>query len=87
MSYARFIDSDVYVFATTEGTVECMSCWLQPSTRPENLIGYETHVSASLPDMIAHLALHRAAGYNVDDDTFRELLEDYLKIPVASPEP
>jgi hypothetical protein len=67
MSYARFgwDGSDVYVFLSVSGHLECCACklgdaWDFPSTDA----------------MIAHLEAHRGVGHCVPQDTIDELLAD-----------
>lgn len=73
MSYARFSDCDVYVFGTDDG-FECQCCHLLPSTRPENLMGYESFRCATRAEMVGHLLTHVAKGDDTDDaiDCLRE---------------
>lgn len=75
MSYARFgwDGSDVYVFANMDGLFECMCCALQPSPRPENLIGYDSHYEPTAELMVEHLLAHRSAGHVVPNDAISEL--------------
>lgn len=67
MSYARFgyDDSDVYVFLSSEGYLECCGCSLNEQWY------YET-----TDEMLAHLEEHRAQGHNVPQDCIDELLAD-----------
>lgn len=62
MSYCRFLDADVYVFASTTGAFECCGCWL----------GDHSFRTPSRTAMIAHLGEHRAAGHHVPDYVFAE---------------
>ena len=65
MSVCRFGDqSDVYVFYSTHGGIECCRCDLLDGN----------HFNA--PDeagMIAHLEAHLAAGHRVPQEAFEEL--------------
>ena len=66
MSYARMgKDSDVYVFMSVSGHLECCGCllgdrWDFPSTGA----------------MVAHLESHRQVGHRVPDYTVPALWED-----------
>jgi hypothetical protein len=65
MSYARFSYSDVYVFMSTSGHLECCGCrlgdeWAFDSTQA----------------MVDHLAEHRAAGHDVPAGIEDSLWED-----------
>ena len=85
MSYARFLDSDVYVFATSDSDgrpcIECCAC--QPTGREvyNNLLGaYMPEILAylaySTADMIAHLRDHERRGDDVPDGIYDELWAD-----------
>jgi hypothetical protein len=67
MSYARHSeDSDVYVFLSITGHLECCSCPLMPG-----------HFRAdSTQAMLAHLQAHLEAGHKVPRDTLFALRED-----------
>jgi hypothetical protein len=57
MSYARFsASSDVYVFMSVGGWLECCGCLLE-----------DEWVFTDTASMIEHLAEHRAAGHSVPD--------------------
>ena len=57
MSYARFVDWDVYVFET-DGGVQCNNCALS-----------DRHfLSDVAADIAAHMAAHAAAGHRVPSD-------------------
>lgn len=65
MSYARFIDYDVYVFFNSGGWLECCGCSLGDNWRHD-----------STQSMVDHLAEHRAAGHRLPDDIDERLWED-----------
>ena len=68
MSYARFApDSDVYVYESSRGGIECQRCrFMQPTdaiaSGPRN-----NAVMVDEDEMIAHLAKHRKAGHRVPE--------------------
>lgn len=72
MSYARFgsNDSNVYVFASTGGGIDCCGCWLI-----EELA--DTYKANTSGEMITHLNEHRGKGHIVPDYTYAEIVEDY----------
>ena len=70
MSYTRFSNSDIYLFAHANGYVQCCACWLAPYRE-----GYSALFKMPLPDpenvnlhspeeVVAHLKEHQAAGHN-----------------------
>lgn len=69
MSYSRFIEYDVYVFADTSGGVTCMGCnfgdMMEASYRAE-----------STQEMIDHLKAHQKIGDRLPENIFDRLLED-----------
>lgn len=92
MSYARFIEGDVYVYGThlhgdkTEGFT-CCACLLIPARWVEDdgiLGGHIESVSGeplsfdteSRAEMILHLRRHQAAGHDVPDRAFEGLAEE-----------
>ena len=89
MSYARFgwDGSDVYVFFTPAGFLECCGCLLQEREWVEDeksfFGGYLKAVGVIVSDrfystqaMLEHLRRHQAEGYNVPPDIFADLLAD-----------
>lgn len=88
MSYARFTDGDVYVFANTDGQLECCGCMLQEREWVDDpsmpfTHGYYRAVGEIVPyrfdgttGMIAHLQRHTNAGHDVPDYVVPALLED-----------
>ena len=71
MSYARFgcDGSDVYVYWSCYGGLDCCACWLHP--RPFGRFNFPTAA-----EMIAHLREHQAAGHHVPEDVFRQLEQE-----------
>lgn len=71
MSYARFgwDGSDVYVFLSVGGKLECCGCSLRP-----RIWTYDSTAA-----MLAHLEDHRAAGHTVPDDCIERLKEEREK--------
>jgi hypothetical protein len=82
MSYCRFSDGDVYMFASTQGGVECCACRLTPQETyvTELTLGqpqhYQMHGSLNFKteqDALAHLEHHRAAGHDVPEYALERL--------------
>jgi hypothetical protein len=68
MSYARMgPDSDVYVFLSIQGTLDCCACRLNDGS---------SRSFKSTDDMVAHLEQHTHAGHLVPDRTIPRLLEN-----------
>jgi hypothetical protein len=70
MSYARWgPDSDVYVFLSIRGHLECCGCTLPGA-------GGRSQTFASTVGMLVHLAAHERAGQRVPGHALEELRED-----------
>lgn len=61
MAYARWLDSDVYVFAHVDGGVTCMSCPLNP---PNDSGFSDSAWMHSADEVVAHMRRHRDAGHD-----------------------
>lgn len=69
MSYARFgAGSDVYVFLSVGGYLECCSCAMQNAPNDPHVFEAETTEA-----MLEHLRQHRAAGHQVPEDCIERL--------------
>jgi hypothetical protein len=65
MSVCRWSDdSDVYVYYSIFGGIECSRCLLN---------GARIFNALDEPEMLAHLEQHKAAGHRVPCDAFDEL--------------
>jgi hypothetical protein len=65
MAVCRFgEDSDVYVYYSTQGGIECSRC---------SLLGNSLYRANNEHEMIAHLNKHKAAGDHVPADAFERL--------------
>jgi hypothetical protein len=60
MSYARFLEGDVYVFMSTSGFLECCACFLSESKEWSS-----TFRASSTQQMVDHLDQHKEAGHFV----------------------
>jgi len=77
MSYARFAaDSDVYVYASSRGGIECERCrFMQPTDTTAN--GPRNNaVMVDEDEMISHLEKHGKAGHKVPESAFVALRRD-----------
>jgi hypothetical protein len=72
MSYCRFGEADVYIYASVSGGIECSMC----SISPEDQFSFN---SPTEEGMLEHIAAHRAAGHfvpkDVDDQLLKEIAE------------
>ena len=78
MSYARFIDNDVYVYLDCGGYLTCCGCNMQEREwvdEPNGIVGgYFKSVGERIPsqfyttaEMIEHLDAHRAKGDHIEN--------------------
>lgn len=73
MAYSRFIDSDIYIYASTLGYITCSGCSLS------ELDGRYTLKSINLytdKDILEHIARHRAKGDLIPEGLEDEILSD-----------
>jgi hypothetical protein len=69
MSYARWSEGDVYVFADASGGITCMSCKLMPEDD-----GWHEDFRCSVPEeMFFHLQGHKNVGHSVPDSAMERL--------------
>jgi hypothetical protein len=72
MAYCRFTrQSDVHVYEDVGGGLTCCGCTL----RGVGPLGQDFNCPTR-SSMIAHLEEHRAAGHEVEEDTFHRLREE-----------
>lgn len=70
MSYARFLDADVYVYMHVSGWLECSMCHLMKDQNEVSFRAFDTDT------MIAHLKKHIAVKDYVPEDIFDNLIAD-----------
>lgn len=68
MSYCRFGEADVYIYASVNGGIECCGCSLGEGTAFFN--------SPTEEGMLEHIAAHRAAGDHVPLDVDERLKKE-----------
>ena len=70
MALCRFgSDSDVYVYYSTHGGIECCGCRLGG----DRMVNVATEA-----EMIVHLEEHRRTGHRVPDEAFQDLRAEIL---------
>jgi len=74
MAYSRFWDSDIYIYPSTEGHIECAGCFLNiPKDE------YTLFKSTSIHDdetLLMHILQHRISGHNIPEGLEAEILRD-----------
>ncbi len=75
MAYARFIDSDIYIYPHTRGYIECCACYLNEPQDEYSL--FSASVSIYNDDELReHLDQHAKAGHDMPIDLLQDILQD-----------
>jgi hypothetical protein len=75
MAYSRFYDSDIYIYPSVFGHIECAACWLNEDKLEYSL--YIASVKITNDEQLRdHLELHAKAGHNMPEDLLQEILAD-----------
>jgi hypothetical protein len=74
MAYSRFWDSDIYIYPSVEGHIECAGCFLNISPDEDTIFKSE-HI---LDDetLLMHILQHRISGHNIPEGLESEILSD-----------
>lgn len=82
MSYCRFgwEGSDVYIYMSVAGWIECSACLLQP-TKKNTILGHTIQINESFQaydtqEMIYHIKQHREVGHHVPHYVEEDLKND-----------
>ena len=74
MAYSRFYDSDIYIYPSVEGHIECAGCFLNISPN-EDTIFYSTKIYDD-ETLLMHLVQHAISGHNMPDNLAQDILAD-----------
>ena len=74
MAYSRFYDSDIYIYPSVEGHIECAGCFLNISPN-EDTIFYSTKIYDD-ETLLMHLVQHAISGHNMPDNLAQDRLAD-----------
>ena len=74
MAYSRFYDSDIYIYPSVEGHIECAGCFLNISP-DEHTIFYSTKIYDD-ETLLMHILQHRISGHNMPDSLAQDILAD-----------
>jgi len=74
MAYSRFYDSDIYIYPSVGGWIECAGCFLNISPDEDTIFKSE-HI---LDDetLLMHILQHRISGHNIPEGLESEILSD-----------
>ena len=74
MAYSRFYDSDIYIYPSVEGHIECAGCFLNISP-DEDTIFYSTKIYDD-ETLLMHILQHRISGHKMPDSLAQDILAD-----------
>ena len=74
MAYSRFYDSDIYIYPSTEGHIECAGCFLTISP-DEHTIFQSTKIYDD-ETLLMHMVQHAISGHNMPDNLAQDILAD-----------
>lgn len=66
MAYARFIDSDIYIYPSTQGGICCSGCLLDKNS----IMIYDDYILKN------HLLAHIVKGHKIPEGLLEEILSD-----------
>ena len=75
MAYSRFTNSDIYIYPSVLGHIECAACWLNED-KPEPGLFIESIKIDNDYQLRAHLEFHAKAGHNMPEDLLQDILAD-----------
>lgn len=75
MAYSRFWDSDIYIYPSTQGHIECAACFLNEAKDEYSLFAHSVKITndSQLRD---HLELHAKARHNMPINLLQDILAD-----------
>ena len=74
MAYSRFYDSDIYIYPSVGGWIECAGCFLNISPDEHTIFKSESiHDDETL---LMHILQHRISGHNIPEGLEAEILSD-----------
>ena len=75
MAYTRFTNSDIYIYPSVQGHIECCACWLNEDKNQYSL--FIGNVKITNDDQLrAHLEAHAKEGHDMPERLLQEILAD-----------
>jgi hypothetical protein len=74
MAYSRFYDSDIYIYPSVGGWIECAGCFLNISP-DEDTIFQSTKIYDD-ETLLIHILQHKISGHNMPDSLAQDILAD-----------
>jgi hypothetical protein len=75
MAYARFYDSHIYIYPSTEGYITCAGCWLNKDNSGLSLFISNNNITND-DELRAHLEAHSNAGHSMPENLLQDILAD-----------
>jgi hypothetical protein len=75
MAYSRFTNSDIYIYPSVGGWIECAACFLNEPTDEYSLFSVSEHITND-DQLRDHLKEHARAGHNMPEDLLQDILAD-----------
>lgn len=75
MAYARFFDSDIYIYPHVGGWIECQACWLNESSDEYSLFSMSEEIHDD-GHLITHIREHIKSGHNIPVGLLQQILDD-----------
>ena len=75
MAYARFFDSDIYIYPHVGGWIECAACWLNESSDEYSLFSMSEEIHDD-GHLITHIREHIKAGHDIPEGLLMDILSD-----------
>jgi len=75
MAYARFYDSHIYIYPSTEGYITCAGCWLNKDKSGLSICPNSINITND-DELKAHLEDHSNAGHSMPENLLQEILSD-----------
>ena len=74
MAYSRFTNSDIYIYPSVEGHIECAGCFLN-IPKDEHTIFQSTKIYDD-ETLLMHIVQHQISGHNMPDNLAQDILAD-----------
>lgn len=75
MAYSRFTNSDIYIYPSVGGWIECAACFLNEPTDEYSLFSCSKKITND-DQLRDHLEEHARAGHNMPEDLLQDILAD-----------
>jgi hypothetical protein len=74
MAYSRFTNSDIYIYPSVEGHIECAGCFLNIS--PDEHTIFQSTKIYNDETLLMHILQHKISGHNMPDSLAQDILAD-----------